>query len=299
MSMGRPRISVILVNYNNTRETLACLRQLAAQTFPSFEVIVVENASPREDQRVALKEGLRGAAPNVKVLWRTTNDGYAGGNNAGIQRCRGDLICLLNSDTVFDESFLAWAAAFGDAHTRVGIYSPLIRVYKTRRVWAAGAVLRYSNPRLATIQQSERGWPRVPFATDMVPGCAMIVRRTVLRRIGLLDPNYFMYYEDSDLCYRARQAGWVVALDPQYTLHHDLDEDSREFSPFVLRYHFRNHVYFGLKHATGIQHLAAFGSTFVQFVLYIVSFRTKAFIGHTWTKLRAIAEGAALGLTFK
>jgi hypothetical protein len=229
-----PLVAVTL-NWNRAADTLACLRSLRAAGLPPEQVVVVDNGST--DDSVAV---LRAACPEARLLVNPRNMGFAGGANPGLARALEmgqPYILLLNNDTEVAADSLEILVAAAEEHPRAGILSPLIRYAGDGRVWFAGSYRRRFLPgAFWPAYRRRRSLPPAARAIDYATGCAMLLRSTMLHQVGLFDETYFMYWEDLDLCERARRTGWQILLIPPAVVHHRVSASIGEESPAKWRY---------------------------------------------------------------
>jgi GT2 family glycosyltransferase len=298
----RPDLSVILVNYNNSHETRLCLEQLTRQTYRSFEVIVVDNASSKPQEARRLQETVAKYFSELRIhlYLRPINDGFAGGNNFGIRHSTGSHLCILNSDTIFSPEFLTQAMGFFEAHSKIGIFSPRIMLYSDPTMpWSLGGQVDFHYPLLTRVFNKRHFFDlhsNHPYPVQMIAGCCMFIRRSVLRLIGLFDPNYFMYFEDTDLCYRIRQAGYHIIVDPRQVLYHAVDERQKRLSAVILGYLFRNHLYFILKHAKPMELLCQLCCVPLFYGIHLYNRSLHQPEGYYFLKIKKIVQGLTLGL---
>lgn len=202
------RIFAVVVNWNGGAENLRCLESLAAQRDVVEKVIFVDNAS--SDGSLELVERRH---PNVIVLRNQENFGYGGGNNRGIAMAleRGaDAVLVANNDLTFAPGCVAELRKALEADASVGLVGPRVLVRGERTIWAAGGVLTWRQ-NLTTLRgfgQPDGAEFEASLDVDYLPGCAMLVRREVFERAGLLDDAYFAYTEDVDFGMRALRAGF-------------------------------------------------------------------------------------------
>ncbi len=234
------RVAVVVVNWNRAQDTARCLRSLEASRFSGWQAIVVDNGS--SDDSAAF---LRGTFPAIELVETGRNLGFAGGTNVGIERALAlgvPYVFLLNNDAELAPETLTLLLEAADRRPRAGILSPLILYGDGRRVWFAGAYRRHILPGFAWPAYGSTRLPRpVPRQIDYATGCAMLLRRELLEAVGLLDPSYFMYWEDMDLCERARRAGWEVWLVPGAIVRHHVSSSLGEWSPEKW-YHLARHI---------------------------------------------------------
>jgi GT2 family glycosyltransferase len=213
----QPDVSIMIVNWN-TRELLASCLSAVFETIHkcSFEVIVVDNGSTDgSPQRV------REQFSQVHLIENQENLGFARANNQAIQQCRGDFILLLNSDAFLKEGAIDQMIDFVLLNRQAGIVGPRL-LYPDGRPQKSHGPL----PTLTSEMISLSGVDKIhlwltkrkklsdPFETGFVSGACMLVRRSMLQEIGLLDEDFFFFSEEIDLCYRAKKAGWKVFFVP-------------------------------------------------------------------------------------
>jgi len=179
----RPLVSLVLVTYNSEAPLPALLDSLEATTYEPYELIVVDNGS--SDATVSLIERRR---PDATLLTNAPSRGYGAGCNQGAARARGDFLVFLNPDIVVPPGWLEALVGCFQGDRRIGIVSPEVLPPGWR-------------PRDTDVRSVE-------VAT--VPGCAMMVSRTAWDDLGGFDETIFLYWEDTDLCWRAWLSGWQV-----------------------------------------------------------------------------------------
>ena len=249
-------LSIVIVNWN-TRDLLAqCLESVYAHAPDGdFEVFVVDNAST-DGSAQAVRERF----PQVQLVENTENAGFARANNQAIRASSGRYMLLLNSDTRVLPKTLRTMVQFMDDRPQVGIAScKVLSADGTFR--AAGAdflTLRSEFAHFTGLASLVRGgrWANRPGyrdfpatrEVDWVGGACLMIRRETVEQIGLLDENYFMYCEDMDWCYRARQHGWKVYYLPQAQIIHHGQQSSRQAEVPMLAEMYRSRVQFFRKH---------------------------------------------------
>lgn len=236
---GNKDVLVAIVNYATPHLVLDCLASLAAELgqSPRFRVVVADNASP--DDSVARLEGAiraNGWSDWVTILPLPRNGGFAYGNNAAIQHgvAAGgspDFVWLLNSDTVVRPGALAKLLAFLERRPRAGIVGSRLEDPDGTAQLSAfrfHSVLSEfeSSMRLGLLSRLLDRWRVAPPIAevekqfDWVSGASMLIRAETLRDTGPMDEAYFLYYEETDFCLRARQAGWECWYEPASRVVH-------------------------------------------------------------------------------
>ncbi|MFV9506368.1 MAG: glycosyltransferase family 2 protein [Oscillochloridaceae bacterium umkhey_bin13] len=229
---------VIVLNWNQPNDTIACVHSLLRGLPPGAQLIVVDNGS--DDQSVARLQAEFGAT--IALVAQPHNQGFAAGMNAGITvalAAGAGAVLLLNNDTIVDPAMLGTLGQAAAALPQAGMLGPAIYYYTApTRLWQLGArrypllpVPRNLGP--GTIRRA-RGQP---VALDYLTGCAMLIRREVLEQVGLLDPSYRFYFEDADFSRRVRNAGFEVWGVPAARMWHKVSLSAKTVRP-ATRYAF-------------------------------------------------------------
>ena len=208
--MMAPSVWIVPVNFNGLEDTRKCLHSLAALTTPA-SVVLVDNASDDDPTEV-----LKSEFPWANVIRNAVNEGWSGGNNAGVRFAleRGaDFVVLLNNDTTVHPDLVARLLAAADARPAFGILGPVIRYMdEPDQVMTDGVAFNRPGYPGFFQRQPIPERPGQVDETDIVNGCCMMVRRAVFEKIGLIDNRFFLVHEESDFCLRAREAGWKCGV---------------------------------------------------------------------------------------
>lgn len=267
------RATVIVVNFNGGAFVLECIESLSQQKTPGVEVevVVVDNASTDGSDRQIAQ-----FYPDVRIIRSPKNIGFAGGANLGIANSTGDVIVLINNDAVAAPGFLSAIVAplADDGNDRVAAV--------TARILLSGRFVPAPGSPTAYVSASGQRWERVARNATPGSGIALInstgnqvsrsgngrdrswldttddenspvevfgfsgggaaIRRAALETVGLFDERLFMYYEDTDLAWRLRRAGWSVQYAQGATVWHRHAASSGIRSPFFLRHNVRNRI---------------------------------------------------------
>lgn len=239
------KVIIILLNWNRWKYTLECLESLESLNYPDFDVVVVDNGSEDGSQ-----SQLEAARPDLTLLQTGVNLGYAGGNNAGIKYALehgADYVWVLNNDTLVNSNTLSALVEAACSRSRVGI------VGSVSMFCANGSV------REATTSASQRRGERyVPVSctkpaahsidqiqfVDVVAGASVLLDIRMLREIGVFDERFFHYFEDVELCERARKAGWAVAYACRSRVKHAFGTSLSTSSAQARYYYVRNWLLF-------------------------------------------------------
>lgn len=209
------KVEVVVLNWNGWRDTLVCLESLQRLSYPNFGLIVVDNGSTDGSQ-----DEIEARFPAIKVLQTGSNLGFGGGCNAGIRRALeqgADYVWLINSDTTVDADALTELVRVGDEQAEVGaVGSVLYEADQPEQIqlWGGGKVRLWTG-----VSRHQT----CPAQLDFVSGASMLLRRQALEQIGFFDDRtFFMYWEDSDLGFRLRRAGWQLAVAEKSRVWHKL-----------------------------------------------------------------------------
>ena len=287
-------LAVILVNFRRTDDTIACVASLGLSTYRDFIVLVVDNGSgPEAVQR------LRMGCPDAVVLDNGANLGFAEGNNVGIReaRARGaSLYLLLNNDTVVDSGALGTLVETAHTHPGAGIIGAKILYYDPPHlVWFAGG---YLNPDSGFgghlgVGMPDRAEDHAVRQSDFISGCCLMLGRDVVERVGMLQTQYFAYYEDADLCMRARRAGYAILYQPSAVIYHRVSSTSGWDSPVYLYFNLRNRILF-LRWNSTFRRWLPFLPRLIWF--YLRQFIRLAFKWRNWPGVHAAWWGVWDGL---
>ncbi|HEX7052147.1 MAG TPA: glycosyltransferase [Longimicrobiales bacterium] len=225
-------VTATIVNWNTRDALRRCLDALTrARAAQDLEIIVVDNASEDGSADMVERE-----FPAVRLLRSPVNGGFAAGNNAALEHATGEYVLILNPDVEIGAHAIAALVAFLESTPRAAAVSPLLagpdgraHTHLYRRFPSLAQIVLFwtvLSPVSRRIPWLTRRFfehdldARGPIAVDQLPGAAMLVRRTAFEDIGRLDPDYFMWFEDVDWCYRARSAGHGLYVLPDVRAVH-------------------------------------------------------------------------------
>lgn len=239
------RIATVILNWNRKADTLRCLASLRESTYLENDLFVVDNAST--DGSV---EAVQESFPEARLIVNPENLGYAEGNNVAMRRALDlgyDAIMLLNNDTVVAPDAIGLMAESLSADPTIGIVSPVMYFLdRPERIWSAGGTIDWRRGSVDSSHYAATAddLPAGDFIVDHVSGCCMLVRADAIRDAGLLDPRFFMYFEETEWCVRISRAGHRILVNPLASIWHDISPDAQLGSPFVAYYMTRNQLLF-------------------------------------------------------
>jgi len=250
-------LSIIIVNYNVKDLLRRCLSSIFGfQKDVNFEVRVIDNNS--EDQSTKM---VSGKFPQVKLLENKRNLGFSAACNQGIRKSRGRYILLLNPDTEFVSGGITEMIKFMDSHTRVGICGPQMIDSQGKIHFSCRSFPSYLTAVSSGQSILNRLFPRNPLSrkyllkdqsqkreVDWVSGSCLLTKREVFEKIGPLDELFFMYVEDVDFCYRAKNAGFLVHYLPEVVVIHHIGKSTKKRKLLMQTEHHRSMYHFFRKH---------------------------------------------------
>lgn len=243
-----PLVWVVVLNYNGAPDTLNCLDSLASIDYPNFQVLVVDNGSTDDSLRT-LQRGL--THPRVEILANARNEGYAGGNNRGIEKALAagaDYVFILNNDTIVGPTSLGALVEAMERDRQVGIAGlPLVSPGTPPRTVYGWRANLYIGDCAQWFDGPEK--PRLG-EVDCILGAAMLIRAETLRKIGFFDSRFFLHFEDFEFCLRATRAAYKVNIVPGPGILHVAGRSMRRVRPMALFYSTRNRIWFARRHGS-------------------------------------------------
>jgi len=244
------KISIILVHLNQEEYSRDCIRSLQQLTYPNAEIILVDNGSTDGSGFRLQKE-----FPDVRFLRSEENLGFAGGNNIGIRYALDHhtaYIVLLNNDTIVKNDFLEPLISLAESDPKIGAQSCKIYFHQPGNTfWYAGGCLKIDKALgyHRGLHEKDAGQYDAIEETDFATGCMMFISRRALEEIGLLDDSWFLYFEDSDWCLRAKAKGYKIIYNPRAIIWHKVSASTGHDSPVYLYFLMRNKILFLRKHS--------------------------------------------------
>src|SRR3989339_805460 len=273
--MNKPLVSILIVNWNTCKLTCDCIRSVIDQTRCDYEIIVVDNAST--DDSI---EQIRLQFKDVTLIANEANIGFAAANNEAMKAAKGQYLLLLNSDTVVLDGAIDKTIEFADKNPDAAVVgckainsdmslqcncfmfpsllnmflmsTYLYKVFDRSRFFGRE---RMSYWNYDTVRQ-----------VDVVTGCFMLVRREAIEEVGAMDERFFMYAEETDWCYRFKQAGYKVLYTPVPSIIHFGGQSSKKVSQMALQVH-ASVLFFIRKHKGRLQYAVACLLTSLFFIV--------------------------------
>jgi hypothetical protein len=243
-----PKIGIIIVNYNGEKYTNDCIKSVLKSSYQNYLVIVVDNAST--DNSVKLLEEFNN---KIVIIKNNENLGFSGANNIGIKYAlenECEYVLLLNNDTEIDKDLIK-NMVDSSMKNNNAIISPKIYYYnEPNKIWSAGGGLNWKKGLSFHYGQNEidKGQYDQQKEIDFATGCCILIHKSIFDKIGFLAEEYFLYFEDTDFCVRAKRAGIEILYEPSAKLWHKVSSTTGgEESLITLYYGNRNRLYFNDK----------------------------------------------------
>lgn len=287
------KVVIIVLNWNGEKYISKCLTSLQKlkKDNHTVETVVVDNAST--DNSLAL---IKKKYPKFTLLQNSQNLGYAEGNNIGLRyalKNKFDFVWIINPDAYVHPNSLLQLISASQAHPQGGIFgskiyfAPGFEFHKERYsraqlgkvIWYAGGKIDWNNliSKHVGINEVDIGQYNTITETEFVTGASMFIRIQILDQIGLFDPKYFLYYEENDLCQRARRKKWKLFYIPDSIVWHANAQSTGVGSPLVEYYTTRNRLLFGFRYAPRHTRLALVRESFRHLIT-----------GRNWQRLGAL-----------
>src|SRR5260221_2758489 len=230
--MTKPKVSIIVVNYNGGKVFEDCLKSLKKLTYPNYELIIFDNGSTDGTQKYATHKSDK-------------NLGFVGGNNKGLEKANGKYVLLLNNDTTVPTNLLDILVARMEKDETIGVVQPKI----------------YLMDRAGYLDNAGSFFTKIGFLEHWgfnkkdsrefekeveifsAKGACMLIRKDLIDKIGLFDDDYFAYFEESDFCFRVWISGFKVLFFPKTFIYHKVGFTTKTQNVNFLNYlYYRNRI---------------------------------------------------------
>jgi hypothetical protein len=240
-----PLASVVIVNFSRRDLVERCLESLWKQTYPEFEVVVVDNGST--DDSLDFLRGIDN--PRLRIVALETNTGFAGGANAGIRASEGRYVATLNNDAEASPDWLEALVRCLEDNSSVGMAASKILLAGDRgRIDKVGHLIYPDGLNHGRGSgEPDRGQFEESVEVLFPDGAAALYRRDMLDEVGLFDDRFFAYGDDADLGLRGRLAGWSCIYVPRALVFHVHSATAGEFSPMKAFLIERNRIWVAVK----------------------------------------------------
>ena len=292
------QLTVIIVSWNTLEFLERCLRSIPERFREApIETIVIDNASTDGSPEMVHER-----FPSVRLVRNSDNVGFAAANNQGLVQSTGRYVLLLNSDAEVTGEAIEKLVAFLDQHQGAGAAGPQL-VYPDGSLQFSHArfpglveqlMLAFGFGRFILPDESSLADETDPRQVDYVAGACLLLRADAYRRIGGLDERFFMYSEETDWCYRLRDAGWEVWFVPSAEVTHVRGGSTRRVPTEMLAQLYRGRVLFARKHHGSAYAFAMKLVMVFDIVLRIVVHTARSCIGRGASTTRSARDYARL-----
>ncbi|OGX33081.1 MAG: hypothetical protein A2787_00215 [Omnitrophica WOR_2 bacterium RIFCSPHIGHO2_01_FULL_48_9] len=248
-------VYIIILNWNGAKDTVECLESLQRITYKNCHIVLVDNGST-DDSKAVLKDWIRKHSPaeRITLLELNENLGFSGGNNVGIDHAikqNAEYVLLLNNDTIVTENFLTQLIATANQEKSAGVISCKIKCYSAKeKIWSCGGHVNFVKGAFYPDTTDVNGI----LETDYITGCLMLIPTQIIRTAGMLSEKYFLTWEDMDLCYRVKKAGYRLILNCDAVIYHKFNASIGGLYRFRSQYYFhRNRMIFFSENLVGIK----------------------------------------------
>ncbi|WP_461789278.1 glycosyltransferase family 2 protein [Pedobacter sp.] len=237
--------SIITVNFHQAAVTIDLLKSIAKSYSPNeVEVVIVDNGANKNMELI-----FQPHFENIKYIQSKENLGFAGGNNLGIQKAKGEYIFLLNNDTEIPAGCIQTLIAELEANAQIGLLSPLLLYFDQPDLvqYAGFTPMNYLVARNAYISQFEKNvgqFDGKSYETGFCHGAAVICRKADLQNAGLMDETYFLYYEELDWCEKFKRIGKEIWFTGKTHVYHKESISVGKASPLKIYFNTRNRMLF-------------------------------------------------------
>lgn len=249
-----PLVSVVTVNYNQTKVTAEFLRSMEKISYPSIEIFVVDNASPIHDS-----DELKKDFPYINLIKSKKNLGFAGGNNLALPHCKGKYILFINNDTEVDIGFLEPLVEVLENDDKIGMVSPKIQYFHTPKTLQFAGFTPFD---MTTIRNFAIGFGEIDEGqydkceeTGSIFGAAMLVPMKVIEDVGMMTEIFFLYYEEHDWAAHIERAGYKIYYQGNSLVLHKESISTVKDSPFQIYYLNRGRILFARRNTKGAKRL--------------------------------------------
>lgn len=236
-------VSIIIVNWNGKENLRGCFQSLAKISYSPYEIILVDNGS--NDGSVEMVKKLTKLNKRIKLIGNKENLGFAKANNQGFKKAKGKYILLLNSDTKVAPDFLTKLIGVMEKDEKISVVQPKIIFMDSKRLQAGGAFLTNTGflYHYGYGKDPNNGKYNHRMEIFSANGSCMLVKREVIEKVGLFDPDFFCYFEETDFCWRVWLAGYKIVYVPDSVIYHKGAQSAQRLPISFIQYHsFKNRL---------------------------------------------------------
>lgn len=278
-------VVIVVLNWNNYKDTKECLESIQKVEYPSFEVLVVDNGSTDGSG-----DRINDEFEWCDVIFTDENLGYSAGMNVGIEAALdsdADYVLLLNNDTIVEPDFLAPLVETAEAHERVAIVSCITRFFENGEIQSAG---RYFRPFRVRAPHYREPQAESPYEVDCVSGAVTLLDIEFVRREGGLEEAYFIGPDDVELGLRAQRLGWRVMVTPESEIYHKHAATASSGTPFRYYHSTRGRLHLASEYLSVSTKVIFYAFFIARHTAKAAEWTASSDRGMVWAALRAIID---------
>ena len=261
--MKNDLVAIVILNYKGLEDTIECVESIKKITYKDFFCVIVDNHSEDGSYENLLKR-----FPEHVVIGSDKNSGYANGNNLGIKYAiqeGAEYVCILNNDTIVEPNFLTILVEQMKKDNTIGIAGPKICEYfQPEIVQSTGAMINLYMGKTPSLnaRMEERKVSDQIIKCDYVGGACLMIKCEMIEKVGLIPECYFLFFEETEWCLRAKKNNYQVVCVPRAKIFHKGSAAIKKISGLSEYYFYRNQVVFEKRNASKIQ--------FITFCIYLL-----------------------------
>jgi len=283
-----PLVSIITVNYNQSKVTCEFLDSLRNISYSNIEVFVVDNDSPNDNPDIIKKE-----FPEITLIKSKKNNGFAAGNNIAVPYCKGKYILFINNDTEVDPNFLEPMINLLESNDKIGMVSPRIQYFYSSGVIQFAGFTPYN---LVTNRIFSYGFKEIDTGqfcnvseSGSIFGTAMLVPTKVIKEAGMMSEIFFLYYEEHDWAAHIKRLGYLIYYQGNSLVYHKESISTGKNTPFQTYYLSRGRILFTRRNTKGFKNIIALLYMYLITTPRItLGFLVKFQFDHIWAYWKAI-----------
>ncbi|MHA1279541.1 MAG: glycosyltransferase family 2 protein [Candidatus Helarchaeota archaeon] len=243
-----PKVGIVILNWNNYKDTLQCLESVYSMDYLNIEVLVIDNGSDKNPEEILKEE-----YPKINYMRNERNLGYTGGNNQGLKHFSikdVDFIWLLNNDAIVDQNCLNNLIKAVCLQNKIGLASPIIfnnEGDETLLYCGTSINLEEGTKKRAKNLKEYSQWQKSESDLICLWGTALLINQLLIKEIGFLDETFFAYSEDMDYSIRSIKAGYKNIVVKSAKIYHELRSIKYDTFPYHYHYYMARNQYYFLK----------------------------------------------------
>ncbi len=249
----KPLVYIIILNYNDYNDTVECINSLKNISYSNINIILIDNHST-DNSGTKLKK----LYPEYHFIQTNKNLGYAGGNNLGIKHAMenfADYICIMNNDVVVEKDFLEPIIHIMEGNPVIGIAGPKICEYNNKTViQSTGSKINLISGKVPPINAGRKSFEFTDtLDVDYIGGACIIIKKDIIQKTGLIPEEYFLFFEETEWCLKARQQKIKVVCVCKSCVYHKGSNTIKKYKGIQAYYMMKNNFVFEKRNATILQ----------------------------------------------